>query len=157
MNNKGNVYLGLLIFYASIFVFIMFFGIVIGKTIITGQLHTIKNDLYLINRNVLLALQRELMGEDINCFYEEDVKVKLEEEIKRQWDADVSCFTEKGFINKVEVISSKSINSNNKMYIESLLEIQLKPVIFNNILKDKLIFKTKEVVKVEKMKGWSYE
>lgn len=157
MKNKGNIYLGLLIFYVIIFVFFMFFGVVAYKTIITGQLHTIKNDLYLINRNVLLALQRDFMGEDVNDFYEEDVKARIEEEIKRQWDIDVSSVTEKGFIYKVDIRSSKIINDNNKMYIESLLDIQLRPVIFNSILKDKLIFKTKEAVKVEKMKGWSYE
>ena len=157
MRNKGSVYTGVLIFYVSIFVFLMFFGITAYKSIIISELHTIKNDLYLINRNVLLALQRDVMGEDINAFYEKDVKSKVEEEIKRQWNIDVSQVSKNGFIKKVDVLSSKIISDKNKMYIESSLNIQLRPVIFQDILRDKLVFRTNERVKVEKMKGWNDE
>lgn len=157
MNNRGSIYAGLLIFYVIVFIFLMFFGITVYKTIIIGELHSIKNDLYLINRNVLLALQRDLMGEDINAFYEEEVKDKIKEEIKRQWNIDVSSVTETGFIRCVDIESAKIINTGDKMYIESKLIIQLRPVIFQKVLQDKLVFKTNEVVKVEKMKGWSYE
>jgi len=155
--NKGNIYAALLISMVIIFVFLMFFGMIAYKTIILGELHTIKNDLYLINRNVLQSLQRDVMGEDINEFYEQEVKVKIEEEIKRQWNADVSLVTEKGFIRKIDVESAKIISNGQKMYIESVLNIQLRPIIFQDVLKDKLIFIAKEVVKVEKMKGWEDE
>lgn len=157
MNNRGSIYAGLLIFYVILFAFLMFFGITAYKTIIMGEIHTIKNDLYLMNRNVLLALQRDVMGEDVNAFYEQDVEDKIKEEIKRQWDVDVSCVTETGFIRRVDIESAKIISDNDKMYIESILNIQLRPIIFQDVLQDKLVFKTKEVVKVEKMKGWSYE
>jgi len=157
MSNRGSVYAGALIFYVIMFIFLMFFGITSYKTIITGQLHTIKNDLYLINRNVLLALQRDAMGEDKASFYEQDVANRIKEEIKRLWNIDVSSVTERGIIKKVDIESAKIINSDNKMYIESELKIQLRPVIFQDFLKDKLIFYTKEMVKVEKMKGWGYE
>lgn len=157
MNNKGSVYAGLLIFFVILVIFLLFFGVTAYKTIIMGELHTIKNDLYMINRNVLLALQRDVMGEDINSFYEQDVSSRIKEEIKRLWNVDVSCVTERGFIKRVDVESAKIINDANRIYIESILDIQLRPVIFESILKDKLIFKSKEIVKVEKMKGWSYE
>lgn len=157
MNNKGSIYAGLLMFYVILFIFLTFFGVTAYKTIIIGELHTIKNDLYLINRNVLLALQRDIMGEDIIAFYEQDVKDKVKEEIKIQWNADVSRVTENGFIRRIDIESAKIINDNDKMYIESVLNVQLRPIIFQNVLQDKLVFKTKEVVKVEKMKGWSYE
>lgn len=157
MNNKGSIYAGLLIFFIVVFVFLIFFGTVTFQTIIIGEMHNIKNDLYLINRNVLLALQRDIMGEDESAFYEQDVKLRIEEEIKRQWNADVSNVTEDGFIKKVDVESARIIKNGNVMYIESVLNIQLRSVLFQNILKDKLKFKTKETVKVEKLKGWSNE
>lgn len=157
MSNKGSVLLEGMMFFVIIFIFTVFFGITAYKIIITGQLHTIKNDLYLINRNVLLSLQRDSMGEDVNMFYEKDVKKNIIDEIKMQWNVDVSEVAEGGFIKKVEVCSAKIVNDYNKMYIESILNIQLRPIIFQSILKDKLTFRTKESVKVEKMKGWSHE
>ena len=157
MNNKGSIYAGILIFYIVMFVFLMFLGITVYHIIITGELHTIKNDLYLINRNVLLALDRKQMGEDINNFYEKEVKNKVIEEIKKQWDIDVSNDTEHGMFSKIDVESAKIIKDDEKIYIETMLNIKLKPFIFQNILQDKLVFKTQEKLKVEKMKGWSYD
>ena len=64
MSNKGSTYLGILLFYVFLFIFFMFFGITVFQTIITGELNNIKNDMYLINRNVLMSLNHEFMGED---------------------------------------------------------------------------------------------
>ncbi|MBQ8043053.1 MAG: hypothetical protein IJ272_02750, partial [Clostridia bacterium] len=89
MSNKGSVYVGILLFYVFLFMFFMFFCIAVFQTIITGELNNIKNDMYLINRNVLMSLNRDTMGEDQNAFYEQNVKRLVEEEIKRQWNADV--------------------------------------------------------------------
>ncbi len=157
MNNRGSVYGGVLMFYSIMFIFFILFGVTAFQSIFISEMHNIKNDLYLINRNVLLALQRDIMGEDVYAFYEQDVKNMVEEEIKRQWDVDVSCITEKGPIEQVDVLSAKIINEKNKMYIESILNVKMRPVLFQEALKDVLSFKTKEIVKVEKMKGWGDE
>jgi len=58
---------------------------------------------------------------------------------------------------KVDVDSAKIINLEDRMYIESILDIELRPIIFSGALKEKLVFRAKESVKVEKMKGWSDE
>ena len=157
MKFRGSAYAGILIFYAFLVIFLMFFGIVVFHTVITGELNTIKNDMYLINRNVLMALNREAMGEDKNSFYEKEVKKLVEEEIKRQWNIDVSCVTEKGFIYKVDIEKAKITTLDDKMYIESAFNVTLRPIIFGEVLKDKLTFKVNEKVRAEKMKGWSYE
>jgi len=157
MSNKGSIYAGILVFYIFLLLFFIFFAVAVFQITIIGQFHNIKNDMYLINRNVLMALQRDIMGEDKNGFYEQDVRSLIEEEIKRQWDADVSYVTEKGFVYKVNVKSAKIINDKDKMYIKSILNIQLRPVIFGELLREKLTFDAEECIKVEKMKGWSYE
>ncbi len=157
MKNKGSIYAGILIFYILLFIFFVLFGTAVFQIVITAELHNIKNDMYLINRNVLMSLQRDVMGEDSNAFYEKDVKKLIEDEIKRQWNADVSRVTEKGFIYKVEVNNAKIVNTDDKMYIESLLDIELRPIVFQSMLNGKLKFMASEKVKVEKMKGWSYE
>ena len=152
MKNNGNIIAGLILFWLVILLFLTFFGVSLFEIVITGELHEITNDLYIINRNVLMALSHNLMGEDINSFYEEDVKKLVEEEIKRQWNIDVSCDTEFGKISRVEIIEAKIINEKDKMYIESELNIKLRPVLFNSVLKDKLCFSTIKRVKVEKMR-----
>ena len=157
MRNRGSVYAGVLMFYVFLALFLMFFSITLFQIIITGELNNIKNDMYLINRNVLMSLQRDVMGEDKNAIYGQDVKKLIEEEIKRQWNVDVSSITDRGFIYKVEVDNAKITSLEDKMYIESVLDIELRPVIFNKFLEGKLKFEANECVKVEKMKGWSYE
>lgn len=157
MNNRGSIYAVTLVFFVFLMLFLTFFGITAFQIIITGQLNNIKNDMFLINRNVLMALQRDVMGEDKNSIYEQDVEKLIEEEIKRQWNVDVYSVTDKGFIYKVEVTQAKVISLEDKMYIESILDIELRPLIFEKFLEGKLKFKANETVKVEKMKGWSYE
>ena len=69
MNNRGNIYVGVLVFYIFLLLFFIFFGIVVFQIIIIGELNNIKSDMYLINRNVLIGLQRDVMGEDKNAVY----------------------------------------------------------------------------------------
>lgn len=155
--NKGSISAILILFSGFIILFMVFFGVTLFEVVITGELHEIKNDLYLINRNVLMALNHSVMGEDIKSFYEEDVKKLIEEEIKRLWNVDVSKVSGNNKFADIEVLSSKIINDEDKMYIETRFKINLRPVLFGEILNDKLVFVTKECVKVEKLRGWSDE
>lgn len=155
--NKGSISAILILFSGFIILFMVFFGVTLFEIVVTGELHEIKNDLYLINRNVLMALNHSLMGEDTNSFYEEDVRELIEEEIKRLWNVDVSGNTGRGKFLKVDVLKAKIINDGNKMYIDSAFRINLRPVLFGEILSDKLVFRAEERVKVEKMRGWNDE
>jgi len=152
INNKGNISFGVILFGVIVLMFLIFFGTALFEIATTGEFHEIKNDLYLINRNVLMALSRDVMGEDINGFYEEDVKKLIAEEIRRLWNIDVSRDLEHGRFIRVDINRAKIINEDNKMYIESELYIKLRPVILGSILKDCLSFTTVEKVKVEKMR-----
>lgn len=157
IKNKGNIAFSILLFWSMILIFLTFLGVGLFQIVITGELHEIKNDLYLINRNVLMAIRHDLMAEDINSFYEKDVKKLVEEEIKRLWNIDVSCVLPDGKFVLVEVKEAKIVNENDVMFIESFLNIKLRPIIFREFLEDKLTFSTIERVKVEKMRGWRDE
>jgi len=151
-NNRGNISFTVALFGVIVLLFLIFFGTALFEIITIGEFHEIKNDLYLINRNVLMALSRDVMGEDINAFYEEDIKELLAEEIKRQWNVDVSCDLAQGRFIRVDINSAKIINEDDKMYIESELNISLRPVILGAVLKNSISFTTAEKVKVEKMR-----
>ena len=156
-NNKGSMLAASLMLFGGIVIILFFTGISLFQQINIGIFHDIKNDLYMINRNVLLSLQRDLMGEDRYDFYEKEVKFLVEEEIKRLWNIDVSKDTETGIIEKVEVIEAKVINKKTELEIESTLKIYLRPMIFRKLFHDKLVFYTKEVSSVKKMRGWDDE
>jgi len=151
-NNRGNISFTVALFGVIVLLFLIFFGTALFEIITIGEFHEIKNDLYLINRNVLMALSRDVMGEDINAFYEDNVKELIAEEIKRLWNIDVSCDLGQGRFIRVDINSAKIINEDDKMYIESELNIKLRPVILGAVLKDSLNFTTMEKVKVEKMR-----
>lgn len=157
MNNKGSVLASSIMLFGGIVVILVFTGIGLFQQITIGMFHNIKNDLYMVNRNVLLSIDRDMMGEDQYDFYEKEVKELVEEEIKRLWNADVSRDTEYGIIQRIDVIEANIINKKNELEIKTILKIQLRPVIFRNVFKDKLVFTTKEVTKVRKMRSWDDE
>lgn len=156
-NNKGSVVLSCLMLFCGVAVIIMFTAVAAYQQMIVGVMHNIKNDLYMVNRNVLLALERDSMGEDNYGFYEKDVKGLIQDEIKRLWNTDVSCNTEHGIIDRADVLEAKIINKNKEMEIETKLKIKLKPLIFSEVLTDKLVFQTKESTKIRKMRSYEDE
>lgn len=154
-SNKGSVLAASIMLFGGIAILLVFIGIALFQQMIIGIFHNVKNDLYMINRNVLLSINHDMMGEDEYDFYEKDVVRLIEEEIKRLWNADVSQDTEQGVIQRIDIIDAKIINKKNELEIESLFKIQLRPIIFRNVFKDKFAFRTKEVLQVKKMRGWN--
>ena len=72
-DNKGSVLASSVMLFGGIVLILTILGIALFEQITTGVFHEIKNDLYMINRNVLLSIKREYMGEDIYDFYEKEV------------------------------------------------------------------------------------
>lgn len=155
--NRGSISAILILFSGFIILFIVFFGVALFEIVVTGELHEIKNDLYIVNRNVLMALNHSYMGEDVNSFYEQDVDKLIEEELKRLWNVDVSQSLRDNKFANVQVLSAKISGDESKRYIETSFKISLRPVLFSKILNNKLVFVTKERVKVEKLRGWNDE
>lgn len=153
-DNKGSVLASSLMLFCGIVIILVFFGIALFQQITVGVFHDIKNDLYMINRNVLLSLQRDLMGEDVYDFYEKEVKNLVEEEVKRLWNIDVSSDTRYGIIKRVDIIEAKIINKKSELIINSKLKISLRPIVFSGLFKDSLVFATNESAKVIKMRSW---
>lgn len=152
-NNSGSVLAATIMLFGGICLILLFCGISLFQQITIGIFHNVKNDLYMINRNVLFSLQRDLMGEDQYDFYEKEVKLLIEEEIKRLWNIDVSRDTDHGVIERVDIVEAKVINKKNELEIESILKIRLRPIIFRELIEDKLIFYAKEITKVKKMRS----
>lgn len=150
-DNRGSVLASSIMLGGGIVLILTILGIALFEQITTGIFHDIKNDLYMINRNVLLSINREYMGEDIYDFYEKEVEELVEEEIKKLWNADVSIDTEKGFVQKVDVIEAKIFNRKSELEISTVLKLQLRALVFKEFFSDKLVFTVKENTKIRKM------
>lgn len=150
-NNKGSVLASSVMLLGGIVLILTILGIALFEQITTGVFHEIKNDLYMINRNVLLSIKREYMGEDVYDFYEKEVEDLVKKEIKKLWNADVSTDTEKGFVQRVEVLEAQIFNKKTELEISTVLRLQLRPLIFKEFFKDKLDFNVKENTKIRKM------
>ena len=130
-----------------------FVGILVFQYSATGVFHEVKNNLYMVNRNVLLALNREQMGEDQYGFYEKRAKNLVQNEIERLWGMKVGTVYENGMVRKIEIKDVGIRHEKERMYICSELKFFLNPIVFRSVLADKLCFVVKEESKVEKIKG----
>lgn len=118
-NDNGSVLASSVMLIGGIALVLTILGIAVFEQMTTSVFHEIKNDLYMINRNVLLSIKRDYMGEDIYDFYEKDVGELVKEEIKKLWNADVSVDTEKGFIQKAELLEAKIVNKKTELEIQT--------------------------------------
>lgn len=150
-NNKGSVLASFIMLLGGMVLILIILGIALFEQITTGIFHEIKNDLYMINRNVLLSIRREYMGEDVYDFYEKEVEDLVEKEIKKLWNADVSIDTEKGFVQKADVLEAKIINKKSELEINTVLKLQLRALVFKEFFKDNLVFTVREITKIRKM------
>lgn len=153
MRNRGSILAHMMMLVGVLLIIFVFVSVLLFQHVVIGVFHDAKNNLYMVNRNVLLALNREEMGVDRNGFYEERAKKLVEKEIKRLWNIKVGQEQKKGIIQKIEIEEVKIRHDGERMYICSELEISLRPIIFQKALQDKLIFTVAEETKVEKMKG----
>lgn len=152
-NERGNILAHLMMLIGVLFVILLFVAILLFQHVMISVFHDVKNNLYMVNRNVLLALNREEMGVDQSGFYENKAKSLVRKEIERLWDVKVGSEQEEGIIRKIQIEEVKIRHETDQMYICSKLEIFLNPFIFRDKLKDTLKFKVTEETKIEKMKG----
>lgn len=150
-NNKGSVLASSIMLIGGIALVLTILGIAVFEQMTTSVFHEIKNDLYMINRNVLLSIKRDYMGEDIYDFYEKDVGELVKEEIKKLWNTDVSVDTERGFIQKVDLLEAKIVNKKSELEIQTTLKLNLRAIVFKSFFKDNLVFTVKENTKIRKM------
>jgi len=152
-SERGSILAHMMMLVGVLFIILLFVAILLFQHMMTGVFHDVKNNLYMVNRNVLLALNREDMGVDENGFYEKKAKSLVEKEIEQLWGIKVGQEQTKGMIRKIRIENVKIRHEEDKMYICSQLEISLHPLIFQETLKDKLRFKVAEETKIQKMRG----
>jgi len=153
VKNRGSILAHMMLLVGVLLIIFVFVATLLFQHVVIGVFHDVKNNLYMVNKNVLLALNREEMGVDKNKFYENKARKLVQNEIERLWGIKVGQEQNNGIIQKIKIEEVKIRHEQDRMYICSRLEISLRPLIFQDILQDKLKFIVAEETKVEKMKG----
>lgn len=151
--NRGSILAHLMMLMGVLLIIFVFVVTLLFQHVVIDVFHDVKNNLYMVNKNVLLALNREEMAMDKNSFYDSRAQKLVQNEIERLWGIKVGQEQNTGIIQKIEIEEVEIRRELERMYIYSCLEISLRPIIFQDSLKDKLRFIVTEETKVEKMRG----
>lgn len=158
---KGSIIfpVGVMVFLILIFMFIFF--IVVSKSTVNMVLHEIRSDLYLINQNAIFAIQKDLMGEDISCLYEDELEDLISDGIKNAWDLNNSLKNGQGLIKEAKiknvfVLEEGDLDPVDKelkdsLTVHTVINVKIKPVIFESLLKDKSEFEFHTDLRIDKI------
>lgn len=150
---------GVMVFLVLIFIFLFF--IIVSKSTVNMALHEIRSDLYLITRNAIFAIQKDLMGEDINCLYEDELETLIAEGIEKSWGLDSKLKNGQGLIEgakikNITVLEEGDLDPVDKKLSDSLIvhtviNVKIKPIIFQSLLKDKSEFEFHTDLQIKKI------
>lgn len=147
---KGSIMfpVGVMVFLTLIFM-VMFF-IVISKSTVNMVVHEIRSDLYLINQNALFAIQKDLMGEDISCLYEDELAGLIADGIEKSWGLDSRLKNGTGLIKEAKIKKVLVLEEGepdpisgdlcDTLTVHTIIKVKIKPVIFQSLLEDKSEF-----------------
>lgn len=161
LKEEGNITFSVSIFVTLLLVIMVLFAIIISKSTVNLLLHEARSDLYLINRNAIFAIQRDLMGEDISSLYEEELEELIEDGMKNAWRLDKKLKNGDGVIKSAKLgeVTVLAEGEEDKvtdevvddLTVHTVVKIEFVPIIFNKLLKDTYEFNLHGDIKIKKM------
>ena len=158
-NGSITFSVGIMVF--LLLIFMVLFFIIVSKSTMNMVLHEIRSDLYLINRNAIFAIQKDLMGEDINYLYNDELRALIKDGIIASWNLDNKLKNGQGLIaeaniGQVLVIEEGEIDFVKKelseeLKVHTVIKVKVKPVIFQSLLKDKNEFEFHTDIPIRKI------
>ena len=158
-SEKGEATFIVLVTTALILIFILFLVMVVFLNNVNLIVHNLKNDLFLIGRNILFAIDRDMLGEDVESFYEIDFERLIEEGIKESWKLDDNL-KGAGIVKEAKIIEvgllkkGEKDEMNNKLVkvptVHITVSVKIKPIIFSSIFEDRFIFNLHQDIRIEK-------
>lgn len=159
-SEKGEATFIVLVTTALILLFILFLAMVVFINNVNLIVHNLKNDLFLIGRNTLFSIDRNMLGEDIESFYELDFERLILEGMQESWKLDDTLKGMGGIIEEAQIIEVELLkrgeldNIKNRIVevptVHIAVTVKLKPIIFSNLFENKFNFKLHEDIRIEK-------
>jgi len=166
MNHVKRLEKGSMVFTVSVVVLLMmvlftFFAIIVFKNNVNLVLHNLKNDLYLISKNSVFSIERNVMGEDVEEIDEYELKYYISQEIREAWNLNWGLNNGTGIIKSADILDLQVLNDGDKddisgkradcLTVHMVVGVKVKPIILNSIFEDIFYFKLHEDLKLNKL------
>ena len=159
--NRGSIVFILALVILLFMVLVTFFTAIIFKNNVNLVLHNLKNDLYLISRNSIFSIEKDMMGEDIDLINYVDLKDYISSEIRTAWGLDRNLKNGTGIIKSAKIEKLTILEAgdtdpiNNKqvkcLTVHLMLGVKVKPIILEKAFDDIFYFKFHEDIKLDKL------
>ena len=161
LKEEGNIAFSVSLFVGVLWGLLVIFAIIVSKSTVNLLLHEAWSDLYLINRNAIFAIQRDLMGEDISSLYEEELEELIKDGMKTVWRLNNKLKNGDGVIKSAQLVEVAVLEDGEEdrvtdevvddLTVHTVVKIEFVPIIFNNLLKDTYEFNLHGDIKIKKM------
>lgn len=161
-SEKGIISFPVGIMISLILIFMILFFIIVSKSTINMVIHEIRGDLYLINQNAIFAIQKDLMGEDFSCLYENELEELIAEGVKKSWGLNDKLKNGKGLIEEAKIKNILVLEEGeqdpidkeikDELTVHTAIKVKIKPVIFRSLIQDKSEFEFHTDLSINKIK-----
>ena len=146
----------------ALIIVILFFICAIFISETNSILYNIKLDMYSINKSAIISVNKGITSRQKNISYNKsDYLSYFKEMIKKNYNLDDNLSNPNGLIQKVEIVDYEIYKKGkqdkytdkrlNDTTIHSVIKVRIKPVIFENVLRDKFVFDIHEDVSLNKV------
>ena len=161
LSNEGNSFIiGIVI--VALIIIVLFFvcAVFVGET--NSILYNIKLDMYSINKSAIISVNKGVTSRQRGISYDKsEYLAYFKEMIKKNYNLDDNLSNSNGLIQKVDIIDyeiykrgKRDKYTDQKLQdttIHSVIKVRIKPILFENILKEKFVFDIHEDVTLNKV------
>ena len=161
--NKGSMIFTVIFAVFLIMILFTFFTVIVFKNNVNLVLHNLKNDLYLISKNSVFSIERNIMGEDIEEIDEYELEYYISNEIRQAWNLNYSLKNGKGIIKSADILELEVLNAGDKdpvsgkmmdsFSVHIVVGVKVKPIILISMFEDIFYFKLHEDLKLNKLEA----
>lgn len=155
VNKKGNILIFSTFFIAVILV-ILLFTIIIFISQINSLLYNIKLDMYSINKSAIISVNKGITSRGEFSYDEKEFEEHFQKMIQANYGLNEELKNEDGLVQKVNIkeykiyTKGKRDNYTKKRLkdttIHSVIEVKIKPIVFEDMLENLFIFEIHEDV-----------
>lgn len=160
---KGNIMImSLLIIMAILIIFVFIISVFVSQ--VNNTLYRIKTEMYMFNRNGIIAMNKNIANQGIVSYSEKEYKEQFIKSLKENYNLNENLENDDGLIERIEIKEYKILNKNKKdsftkrkvkdITLHTVIEIEIKPIIMKEILDKVFIFDIHEDVVLNGVKMW---
>lgn len=152
---NGNIMIISLLFITAILIiFVFIISVFISQ--VNNTLYRIKTEMYIFNRNGIIAINKNIANQGILSYSEEKYKEQFVKALKDNYSLNEKMENDTGLVERIKIKEYKILNKNKKdsftnkrvedVTLHTVVEIELKPIIMKKLLDKVFIFDVHEDV-----------